>query len=126
MGDRLFIGSCSGSFFALDRNDGGFLWSHDTSLDGESANFHGSPVIAAGRIVVGSDSGLDGFLYGFDLETGEVRWQQSTDGGFPSNVVQLDSRAFAVSMSGELRCVEIDDGQNTTMSPSFSFTSDGT
>ena len=112
VGDTLYVGSCSGAFYALDRHHGTELWSYDTTVwESDTANFHGNVLIAGDLVVVGSDTVNEGQLYGFDAETGEVRWWQSAPGGFPSDIVGIGSRALAVSMSGEVRCVETDSGR---------------
>ncbi len=45
MGDSLFVGSCSGVFFAFDKANGDVRWAYDTTTDGPRANFHGDPVV---------------------------------------------------------------------------------
>ncbi len=32
VGDTLYVGSCSGAFYALDRHHGTELWSYDTTV----------------------------------------------------------------------------------------------
>ena len=107
----LYIGSCSGSFYALDRETGFPLWTYNTAFDGQSANFHGNLLLADGTIVVGTDSGETGWLYAFDAESGDLLWSQKTPGGFPSDPARHESRALAVTMSGELRCVDLKSGE---------------
>jgi outer membrane protein assembly factor BamB len=95
----------------LDRSDGQTVWRYDTAADSDTAQFHGNILVDSNLIIVGTDAKSDGFLYAFDRANGETRWRQSTPGGFPSDVVRDRSRAFAVSVSGEVRCVEIETGR---------------
>lgn len=104
------MGSCSGSFFALGRDDGRVVWSHDAAADGGTANFHGNILLVENLVVVGTDGGASGQLYAFDAASGEVRWQQSAPGGFPSDPVRRGDRILAVEASGALRCTDLESG----------------
>lgn len=103
----MYIGSCSGSVYALDRNQGREIWSYDASLDSDRPNFHGNVLFEEDLVVVGTDSGDQGFLYAFDRATGEVRWRQAAPGGFPSDLATRGTRAYAVTMSGDVRCLDL-------------------
>jgi outer membrane protein assembly factor BamB len=107
----VYIGSCAGSFLALNRTDGRAVWSYDTTADSDSAQFHGNVLIEGDLVVVGADAKSDGYLYAFDRATGETRWRQAAPGGFPSDVVKSGSQGFVVSTSGEVRCVELETGR---------------
>lgn len=107
----MFIGSCSGNFYALDRRQGREIWSYDASLDSSHPNFHGNIVLAEDLVVVGTDGGEQGFLYAFDRATGELRWHQVSAGGFPSDLATRGSRAYAVTMGGEVRCLDLGTGE---------------
>jgi len=107
----LYIGSCSGSFYALDRHQGRQIWSYEASLDSGRPNFHGNVVFEEDLVVVGTDAGDRGFLYAFDRATGEVRWRQAAPGGFPSDLATRGSRAYAVTMAGEVRCLDLRTGE---------------
>lgn len=107
----MYIGSCSGSFYALDRHQGLPTWSYDASLDSGNANFHGNAVFAGDLVVVGTDAGELGFLYAFDPKTGELRWLQLATGGFPSDPVTRGSRVYAVTMTGEVHCLDLQNGE---------------
>jgi outer membrane protein assembly factor BamB len=106
----VYIGSCAGSFLALDRGDGHAVWSYDTTPDSDKAQFHGDILIDGELVVVGSDAEDDGYLYAFDAATGDTQWRQAAPGGFPSDVVKKGSRAFAVSASGRVWCVDLETG----------------
>jgi outer membrane protein assembly factor BamB len=107
----LYIGSCAGSFYALDRHEGRQIWSYDASADSNGPNFHGNALFEEDLVVVGTDAEDRGFLYAFDRATGEVRWQQAASGGFPSDLVTRGSRAYVVTMSGEIRCLDLRTGE---------------
>lgn len=107
----MYIGSCSGSFYALDRHRGELLWSYDATADNGTPNFHGNALFAGDLVVVGTDGRDRGFLYAFDRATGDVRWRQAAPGGFPSDVQTRGSRAYAVTMTGEVRCLDLRTGE---------------
>jgi outer membrane protein assembly factor BamB len=61
------FGSQGGKVIALDRKTGAEIWRRDTRADLSS-----SPVVLAGKVVVGTRSGL---LAGLEPLTGEVAWR---------------------------------------------------
>ena len=69
-GERVYFGSCPGSYFAVDRASGEVRWSYDTSQDGTTAQFHGDALITDELVVVGSDAQPMGQLYAFDRASG--------------------------------------------------------
>ena len=121
MGDSLFVGSCSGVFFAFDKANGDVRWAYDTKIDGARANFHGDPVVTDRLIIVGSDvaSGEeaegatipDGYVYAFEQATGDLRWKFALEGGMPSDLLRIGSSVYGVSNDGRLLCLEIGSGK---------------
>ena len=43
----IFLGSCSGAFYAVDAATGRVRWSYDVKQDGNQSSFHGNPVLAS-------------------------------------------------------------------------------
>ena len=118
MGDLLFVGSCSGWFYAFDNESGDFRWGYDTSGDGQAANFHGDPVVAEGLILVGTDVGRledtddpRGYVYALEQRSGEIRWKYGVTGGVPSDLVRRNGLVYGVTIAGELVCLEIATGK---------------
>jgi outer membrane protein assembly factor BamB len=111
VGDRLFVGSCSGVFYAFDKRTGDVLWAHDTAKDGATANFHGDPLVAGDLIVTGSDSTQDGFVYAFEQATGKVRWKVPVEGGASTDVLRHGNHALTVTAGGELLCLDLETGE---------------
>ena len=109
MGDLLYIGSCSGLYYALDRSTGEVAWSYDTGAEGTAAGFHGDPLITGDLVLTGSDHTLGGQVYAFDLETGEVRWQRDV-GGLESDLVPSGETAVGATSRGGLIALGIEDG----------------
>jgi len=111
VGDTLYIGSCSGSYYALDRATGAIRWTYDTGVDGPPASFHGDPVTSAGLIVTGSDHTLGGYAYAFDLETGELAWRLDV-GGLESDLVAEGSRVIGATSDGGLIALDLESGDS--------------
>lgn len=123
MGDAVFVGSCSGRFYAFDRLTGNVRWSYDTHQDGATANFHGDALVAGDLIVVGSDvarptGSEEGHVYAFELATGDVRWKHATPGGVATDILRAGDRIFGVGESGELLCLGLADGKVRWQVPS--------
>jgi len=111
VGDLLYIGSCSGVFYAFDRESGGIRWTYDTANDGQPASFHGDPLIAQDLIIVGADAPELGHLYAFDRDTGAVRWKTPYGRGVPTDILALGSSIYALTMQGELLCIDRGTGE---------------
>lgn len=109
-GDRVHVGSCSGTFFALDRTTGEIAWSYDTSQDGPSAQFHGDALVTEDLVVVGSDARPMGQLYAFDRASGEARWKIPFPGGVAAELHRHGDAVLAVTMGGEVWAVDLATG----------------
>ena len=55
MGEVVLIGSCAGTFYALDKKTGEVRWSYDIKKDGDQTSFHGNPLITEDLIIIGTD-----------------------------------------------------------------------
>ena len=73
----LFGGNYAGEVFAIRASDGGVRWtSHTQGLDlGRTGRVYSTPAVAFGRVYVGS---IDGRVYSFDEDSGEIAWSHST------------------------------------------------
>jgi outer membrane protein assembly factor BamB len=115
VGDTLYVGSCSGNFYALDKNSGQLRWTYNIHQDGDQTSFHGDPLITRDLIVIGTDIGKQGHVYAFD-RTGKVRWKYlvttSSDGDFgvASNIVRKGDSIYAVAQGDDLLCLDLATG----------------
>lgn len=113
----MFIGSCVGTFFALDRKTGQVRWSYDIGQDGDQSQFHGNPLVVDDQIIVGTDGSGVGHGYAFEIATGKVRWKhQITKGmpngfGLPSDIVRLGNNIFGVTFGDELISLNANSGK---------------
>ena len=113
--DLLYVGSCSGIFYALDKNTGSVKWSYDITRDGRQTSFHGDMLITEELAIIGTDgrsleSGI-GHLYAFERNTGKVRWKYFAGRGVTTDVLRLGDRIFAVTQNDELICLNVQNGQ---------------
>jgi outer membrane protein assembly factor BamB len=117
VGDRLFVGSCAGRFYCLERRTGAVIWSYDITKDGEQTSFHGDPLVAGDLVLVGTDGAGIGHVYAFERATGKVRWKhpvtRATDNGrgLPTDLVRLDSSVFGVALGDELLSLDLETGR---------------
>ena len=110
VGDALYIGSCSGIYYALDRSTGEILWSFDTGEGGTTASFHGDPVITGSLVITGSDHTLGGHVYAFDAATGEVVWQRDV-GGLETDLVASGPHVIGGTSDGGLVALDARTGE---------------
>lgn len=117
MGDLLFIGSCSGNFYALDKNTGRVRWSYNIKQDGDQTSFHDDPLVAGDSIIIGTDAGSQGHIYAFDRATGKVRWKYLVrtadleDFGVVSDFVRKGDAVYAVAKGDDLLCLDLATGK---------------
>jgi outer membrane protein assembly factor BamB len=106
-GDYLYVGSCSGTLYCLERKTGAVKWAYDITPDG-GQSFHGSMLIADEWILVGTDVGADGkggHLYSLKLSTGEVRWKYPAGKGVSTDLLRWGSNLYAVAEIGHTETV---------------------
>lgn len=111
----LFIGSCAGTFYALNKTTAQVKWSYNIRQDGDQNNFHGSPLITDDLVITGTDGGSRptgiGNVYAFDKTTGKVQWKYSAGRGVPTDIVRLNNNLYAVTFNDELICLDLRTGQ---------------
>lgn len=116
-GDLLFIGSCSGNFYALDKNTGQVRWAYNIHQDGDQTSFHDDPLIAGDSVIIGTDAGTQGHLYAFERDTGKVRWKylvrtaDADDVGVVSDIVSDGNSVYAVAKGDDLLCLDLATGK---------------
>lgn len=109
-GDRVFVGSCSGTFYAFDAASGEIAWSYNTGRDGPPTQFHGDALVTEELVVVGADARPQAHVYAFDRATGEVRWKVPFPGGVEAQVLRDGDSVLVVSALGEVASLELATG----------------
>lgn len=109
-GERVHVGSCAGTYLALDEASGEVAWSYDTSRDGPAAQFHGDALITEELVVVGSDARPMGQLYAFDRASGRLRWRIPYPGGVAAELHRFGETVLVVAVAGEVWAVELATG----------------
>ena len=76
-GGTLFVGNYAGEFFAIDATDGHIKWQASSQglSFGRAGSFYSTPAVAYGRVYAGN---LDGRVYSFVEDTGDLAWSHST------------------------------------------------
>jgi outer membrane protein assembly factor BamB len=110
VGDSLFIGSCAGSFYAINKTTGQVQWSYDIRKDGKQQSFHGDPLVTNDLILIGTDNSCDpegvGHVYAFERDTGKVRWKYRST-SVPTDIVQLNSNVYFGSFQDKWSSVNL-------------------
>ena len=110
-GDLVIAGSCSGTLFAFDRANGEPRWAFNSELDGYRANFHGKPIVEDGTVIIGTDSADTGYIYAFDLETGETRWKREFREGVAADLLRFGDAVIAVTLSDQVHALDFETGK---------------
>jgi outer membrane protein assembly factor BamB len=111
VGDMLAVGSCNGMIRGLDKKTGQVRWAYNIRNDGEQSQFHGDPLVTDELLVIGTD-GKIGHVYAFERSTGAVRWKYRVEErGVASDVVRLGSNLYAVTLTDELLCLDLETGK---------------
>jgi len=113
VGDALFIGSCAGTFYALNRTTGQVQWSYDIRKDGKQVSFHGDPLVTDDLILIGTDhncvpDGI-GHVYAFERDSGKVRWKYRAI-SVPTDIVRLGSNVYFGSFQDQWSSVDLHTG----------------
>lgn len=113
----MFIGSCAGTFYGLDKQTGKVRWSYDIHKDGDQTSFHGNPLITENLVVVGTDGDGIGHIYAFEKGTGKLAWKYPITHGFRkrygvgSNIIRSGANVYGVTLVDELLCLDLQSGR---------------
>ena len=84
-GKMLFIGACDGKFYALDKQNGEVIWSHNATGEGAAGGFEIAPLLGHGLLITGTTGSCSardsGYVYAFDPQSGAVRWKLQVGAG---------------------------------------------
>lgn len=116
----MFIGSCAGNFYAINKTTGRLQWSYDIRRDGNQQSFHGDPLVINDLILIGTDKSCDpngvGHVYAFERDSGKVRWKYRST-SVPTDIIQLNSNVYFGSFQDKWSSVDLKTG---TLNWSFS------
>lgn len=100
-GDMVYVGSNDHFIYALNKDDGTKVWEYETYQIVEAA-----PIVAEGTVVVVS---CDGYVYGFNAQTGYLRWK-SFIGGHPYNNPAYSDGIVVVPRANYIYALDINSG----------------
>lgn len=108
----VYVGSCSGVYYAFERDTGEVRWSYDTKADGVPATFHTNPVVTERLVVTGTDGGAPGYVYAFDRMTGQVRWKRILpQGQVSADLALAGDSILALGSNGDLVALDAETGE---------------
>ena len=112
-GDLVYIGSCAGKFYALDKTTDALRWSYDIKKDGNQQSFHGNALFVDDLVLIGTDKSCApegiGHVYAFNKNTGVVRWKYRTTSA-STDIVQAGSRIYFGSIQDTWTALNLKDG----------------
>lgn len=109
---RLFVGTISGKFFALNPSTGAIEWRFDA---GKSRGFYPHPATDETRVYTGSHNGN---YYAFNQETGAVEWAAKTgtgSGGDPDSAgtVLWEDHLYVQKRGSAIAALDRDTGRES-------------
>src|SRR4030095_11648541 len=109
----MFIGSCAGNFYAINKITGQLQWSYDIRKDGKQQSFHGDPLVTGDLILIGTDRSRDpegvGHVYAFERDSGKVRWKYRST-SVPTDIIQINSSVYFGSFQEQWSSVDLKTG----------------
>jgi outer membrane protein assembly factor BamB len=109
----MFIGSCAGNFYAINKTTGQLQWSYDIRKDGKQQSFHGDPLVTGDLILIGTDRSCDpegiGHVYAFERDSGKVRWKYRST-SVPTDIIQINSSAYFGSFQDNWSSIDLKSG----------------
>ena len=110
----MFVGSCAGNFYALNKATGQVQWSYDIRKDGKQQSFHGDPLVTDDLILIGTDRSCDpegvGHVYAFERDNGTVRWKYR-EISVPTDIVRIGSNVYFGSFQDQWSSVGLRTGK---------------
>ncbi len=113
-GDQVFVASCSGSLFGLERENGDFVWTYDARKEGGRPEFHGTSIVTDDTLVIATDDrGAEGrgYVYAFDRLTGEPRWNRRFDVGVMTDLVLVGDVIYFATLREQVVALRLSSGE---------------
>jgi outer membrane protein assembly factor BamB len=101
-GDRIFLGTESGKFYALKKSSAQPVWQFDAKR-----RILTSPAYSQGLLYFGSD---DGWFYALVEKTGGVRWKFKAEKGIHSSPAVQGNKVVFGALDGFVYCLNKDNG----------------
>jgi outer membrane protein assembly factor BamB len=112
-GDLVYIGSCAGKFYALEKATGVVRWSYDIRQDGNQQSFHGNPLFVGDLVLIGTDKSCAtdgiGHVYAFEKNTGAVRWKYRTTSA-STDILQVGPKVYFGSIQDTWTALNLNNG----------------
>ncbi|HVS13506.1 MAG TPA: PQQ-binding-like beta-propeller repeat protein [Thermoanaerobaculia bacterium] len=110
VGDVVFVGSCSGVIYGIDKHSGEVRWTYDTRQHAGPAQFHGDPAVVGDLVFTGSDTAEPSFFYALRAATGEVVWKSDVD-VIESDVQVAAGLAIGQTYAGDFVALDLESGE---------------
>ncbi len=104
VGGVLYVGSSSGTLFALDAATGDEVWTFAT----EGQPIQSSPAVVDGVVYIGS---YDAGVYALEAETGEELWRFETGDAVRSSPAVVDGLVYIGSGDGNVYAIDAETGE---------------
>ncbi len=108
--EAVYVGSCSGVFYAFEAETGTVLWQYDTATNGTAAQFHGDVLVTDDLVIVGSDARPVGHIYAFERKDGAARWKRTFPLGVAVDLKRFGDTVLVAAMNGEVAAFDLDTG----------------
>ncbi|MGV3616221.1 MAG: PQQ-binding-like beta-propeller repeat protein [Fimbriimonas sp.] len=113
VGDRVYQ-SIGGRVVCIDRETGNLKFRFP-AIDPIPGTFRSSPVVASNGIIVAA--GDNKIAYGFDAETGDLKWSYNLPGGLFGQPVAVGKYVVMAQSDNKLVAVDVETGQMAWQNP---------
>ena len=111
----MFVGSCSGTFYALEWRTGKQRWSYDIRQDGKQISFHGAILIDKNVVLFDTDMSCAadgiGHVYAAEQGNGRILWKYRSAVGVSANLLRAGSSVCFGTTSAEWGCLNPTNGE---------------
>ncbi|HSG98775.1 MAG TPA: PQQ-binding-like beta-propeller repeat protein [candidate division Zixibacteria bacterium] len=115
-GEQLFIGSCAGLVYALNKRTGDTLWTYDTF----GKSFHGDPIVTDSLLIIPTDDrwfdGAEGPVLCLRRADGSLVWRFDPAGfsqlgiGVTTSLTLAEDKVIGVTMQDEVVALDLATG----------------
>jgi outer membrane protein assembly factor BamB len=110
--NTVYLGSCSGVYYAFDMETGSIRWSYDFKPEVGQLTFHGDPLLTGDLLITGGEAVDPPQMRAFERSTGQLAWKREGEWALTrSDVTGVGDLAVGRNARGELVALDSRTGE---------------